>query len=468
MKHVTQLLIFGIILLFTWSPAFIQAQSPERFSYQAVMRDANDDLLRNTAVGIRIQILEESAFGSAVYVETQSANTNTNGLVSLVIGDGNVVQGDLANVDWANKNHFIKTEVDPTGGDNYSLSGTSELLSVPYALYAAAGGEPGPQGPQGPEGPQGPVGPEGPEGPQGLLPNGITGAIPYWTGSNWRVSSTTLYHQGNRIGLGTTSPDDGFHIHNNRFRFSHGGKIFRLENSDGGALVCGTVTANTFALLSNGTRRMQIRPNGDISFGAPIGPDTDIHLYHGTLPTSATVIDHGLRVQNEAANDNHWTLYTVNSSGNLQLYSKAGGTDVIGSFNNVTGSYSSTSNRAFKKNISSLGKEVVNKIMKLDPSQYSFKRDVNNQMTFGFIAEDVQDLFPELVEKVGEKEENLALNYAGFSVLAIKGIQLQQNTIDDLKSQVEKLEKVVAEREERFVALERKVQELEAMLMDQK
>ena len=143
MKHLTQLLIFGIILLFIGSPAFIQAQSPERFSYQAVIRDADDDLIRNAPVGIRIQILEESAFGNAVYVETQSVNTNSNGLVSFIIGDGNVVQGDLTNVDWANKNHFIKTEVDPTGGDNYALSGTSELLSVPYALYAASGGEPG-------------------------------------------------------------------------------------------------------------------------------------------------------------------------------------------------------------------------------------------------------------------------------------------------------------------------------------
>lgn len=462
MKHLTQLLLHSILLALILHSFGLEAQSPDRFSYQAVMRDANSDPLRNTTVGIRIQILEESAFGSAVYVETQSVNTNTNGLLSLIIGDGNVVQGDLANVDWANKNHFVKTEVDPTGGDNYSLSGSSELLSVPYAKYAATGGEPGPQGPQGPQGP------EGPEGPQGMLPNGITGAIPYWTGSLWRVSSTTLYHDGDKIGLGTTSPDDGFHIHNNRFRFSHGSKIFRLENSDGGALVCGTVTPNTFALLSNGTRRMQIRPNGDISFGAPIGPDTDMHLYHGTLPSSTTVIDHGLRIQNEAANDNHWTLYTVNSSGNLQLYSKAGGTDVIGSFNNMTGSYSSSSNRALKTNIASLGQSVIQKIMNLDPSRYSFKRDGNEQMTLGFIAEDVQEVFPELVEKVGEKEENLALNYAGFSVLAIKGIQIQQKAIDDLESQVQQLEQAVSEREERLVSLEQKVREFEAMLVDQK
>src|SRR6056297_31466 len=488
MKRLIHFLFFGILLIFFGSPAFIQAQSPERFSYQAVIRDADDDLISNAPVGIRIQVLEESAFGTAVYVETQSVNTNSNGLVSFIIGDGNTVQGALTNVDWENKIHFIKIEVDPEGGDNYSLSGTSELLSVPYALYAAAGGEPGPPGPEGPRGPQGPEGPQGqqgpegsrgPEGPQGqqgpegplgpqsLLPNGgIAGSVPFWNGQSWVVSSSGLNYDGNQIGIGTTNPQDGLHMDDTRFRFTHGSKEFRLQNSDAGSIAMGTISSSTLALVADGTRRIQIKPDGDISMGSPASADTDLHLYHGTLPSNASVIDHGVKLQNEANNDNYWVLYTVNSNGNLTLYSRAGGENLVGSFNDVTGSYSSTSNRALKTNISALGATTLQQVMELEPSRYSFKRDPNKQMTFGFIAEDIEEIFPELVEKVGEDGKNLALNYAGFSIVAIKAIQLQQETIEDLQNTIHTQEQQAADREERMQTLEQKVERLEAMLMD--
>ena len=99
-------------------------------------------------------------------------------MVSLEIGNGTVVSGNIADIDWSAGPYFFKTETDPTGGSNYTISGVSELLSVPYALYAqyAASGEPGPQGPQGPAGPQGVPGPQGAEGPMGPEgPQGETG-----------------------------------------------------------------------------------------------------------------------------------------------------------------------------------------------------------------------------------------------------------------------------------------------------
>lgn len=164
------------------------AQSPQKFSYQAVVRNNADALVTNTAVGMQISILQGSSSGSAVYVETQSPSTNANGLVSLEIGTGSVVSGTFNTIDWGNGPYFIKTETDPAGGTNYTVSGTSEFLSVPYALYSL-NGTPGPQGPAGPQGPQGPAGPQGstgaqgpqgPLGPQGALgaqgPQGATGA----------------------------------------------------------------------------------------------------------------------------------------------------------------------------------------------------------------------------------------------------------------------------------------------------
>ncbi|WP_320814141.1 hypothetical protein [Flavobacterium sp.] len=114
----------------------IFAQAPEKMSYQAVIRNSSDALVANQAVGMRISILQGSASGTAVYVETQTPTTNINGLVSLEIGTGTPVTGTFAGIDWAAGPYFIKTETDPTGSTTYTITGTSQLMSVPYALYA--------------------------------------------------------------------------------------------------------------------------------------------------------------------------------------------------------------------------------------------------------------------------------------------------------------------------------------------
>ena len=116
------------------------AQSPEKMSYQAVVRDATGQLITNSEVGVRISILQGSSSGSAVYIETQNPTANANGLVSLEIGEGTIVSGDFATIDWGSNSYYLKTETDPNGGFNYTIAGTSQLLSVPYALYAKSSG----------------------------------------------------------------------------------------------------------------------------------------------------------------------------------------------------------------------------------------------------------------------------------------------------------------------------------------
>lgn len=122
-----------ILLIIT---ALIFAQVPEKMSYQAVVRDASGVLLSNSAIGMQISILQGSATGTPVYVETQTPVTNDNGLVSIEIGDGTPITGTFAEIDWSSGIFFIKTETDPSGGTSYSISGTSQMLSVPYALFA--------------------------------------------------------------------------------------------------------------------------------------------------------------------------------------------------------------------------------------------------------------------------------------------------------------------------------------------
>ncbi len=162
--------------------ANVFAQAPAKMSYQAVIRNTSNTLVTTTTVGMRISIMQGSLNGTVVYVETQSPLTNANGLATIAIGNGTVVSGDFSAIDWSNGTYFIKTETDPNGGTSYDIAGTSQLMSVPYALYAKTSGSsiPGPQGATGPQGeigftgPTGPQGPGGARGPQG--PIGLTGA----------------------------------------------------------------------------------------------------------------------------------------------------------------------------------------------------------------------------------------------------------------------------------------------------
>jgi hypothetical protein len=133
----TSIKIFFLFSFF-FSLFSAQAQAPNRMSYQAVVRNATNALVTNQAVGVRVTIVSGSATGTEVYQETFSPNptTNINGLLTLEIGTGTPSIGTFAGITWGTNTFFVKTEIDPLGGTNYSIIGTSQLLSVPYALSA--------------------------------------------------------------------------------------------------------------------------------------------------------------------------------------------------------------------------------------------------------------------------------------------------------------------------------------------
>ena len=118
------------------------AQAPEKMSYQAVIRGADNALVTSQQVGMQISILQGSG-STAVYKERQTPTSNTNGLVSLEIGTGTVISGSFTAIDWSAGTYFIKTETDLTGGINYTITGTKQLLSVPFALYAKTSSDAG-------------------------------------------------------------------------------------------------------------------------------------------------------------------------------------------------------------------------------------------------------------------------------------------------------------------------------------
>jgi len=118
--------------------AGVLAQSPQKMSYQCVVRNASGQLVTNQAVGMKISILQGSETGTVVFEETYSPNpqTNANGLATVEIGSGTSITGTFTGIDWAAGPYFLRTETDPDGGTSYTIEGTSQLLSVPYALHA--------------------------------------------------------------------------------------------------------------------------------------------------------------------------------------------------------------------------------------------------------------------------------------------------------------------------------------------
>jgi len=139
MKKIFTLLIPVVLAILITTNGI--AQVPEKMSYQAVVRNASGQLVTDTKVGVRIRI-QKYIIGLPpsyhdVYIETHSYyKTNENGLLTLMIGDGETVTGTFADIDWSDGIYYIYTEIAPEGGSNYTIKGRSQLLSVPYALHA--------------------------------------------------------------------------------------------------------------------------------------------------------------------------------------------------------------------------------------------------------------------------------------------------------------------------------------------
>ena len=228
-----------------------QAQAPQKMSYQAVVRNAANTLIVNTAVGVKISVLQTTASGTVVYSERHTPTTNANGLATFEIGGGTVLSGTFNTINWANGPYFIKTETDPTGGTNYTISGTSQLASVPYALFAANGGTPGPQGIQGIPGTTGSQGLQGANGAQGI--QGVAGAtgLQGATGAQGLqgtqgVAGATGANGRNTLILTTTEPAGA--------NCATGGtkQQYGLDTSGNGALEPSEINASLTKYICNG------------------------------------------------------------------------------------------------------------------------------------------------------------------------------------------------------------------------
>nr|NQU90689.1 hypothetical protein [Bacteroidota bacterium] len=192
-KKITPLFIIGIFSILTF------AQPPQAFNYQAVVRDGAGDIISNQAVDIRISIHNETPGGAIVYQETFSGTTNQFGLITLNIGLGSPVIGTFGSIDWSADSKFIELEMYNSTGGGYVSLGTSELFSVPYALYS------------------------------GQSLDGY-----------WQLNNSNIYYNSGSVAIGTTYPIAKLHVDGG----SGAGIFCNSSNSSG---IVGTSWADNYA-----------------------------------------------------------------------------------------------------------------------------------------------------------------------------------------------------------------------------
>ncbi len=293
MKKIVTIIIAAVLLT---SAAYSQA--PAKMSYQSVVRNSAGTLLANSNVGIKISILQGSVSGTPVYVETHTKTSNANGLVSLEIGDGTFVSGSFPSINWAFGPYFIKTETDPTGGINYTISGTSQLLSVPYALYAETSGSSG-------------------SGQWNTDANGINynaGNVGIGTGSNY---ANKLFVMGETNGVGsnvaTFTSNDTWHSavalknNNTQYTFIVGGPF---DNE---------LLANNFGIYNGPSAKWALTINGatsNIGVGNltpyPQPAKSTIHVFSGDVNIEQV----GSGIIMKSPNGGCWRV-TVSDTGNF-------------------------------------------------------------------------------------------------------------------------------------------------------
>lgn len=146
---------------------FSAAQSPQSFHYQALVKATNGTVIANQIVSLRMSIVQDSLTGTAVYTETHTDSTNRFGMVNLLVGNGTVETGSFTDIDWGDGPYHLKVEFDPQGGTNYTLLSSTQLLSVPFALYAEKTGDT----------------------------------------TRWRKNNNNVYYQEGQVGIGTPDVD---------------------------------------------------------------------------------------------------------------------------------------------------------------------------------------------------------------------------------------------------------------------
>lgn len=521
------------------------AQGPQAFKYQAVARDGAGAPLTNQAVSFQISILQGSASGASVYSETHNVSTNGFGLVNLEIGNGSTVSGNFSTIAWGSNSYFLEVRLDETGGTSYQLMGTSQLLSVPYALYAETAGSGGGGGATvlndltdvNSSGastnqvltwngsswvPTTPVdnnttysagsgltlsgttfSNSAPDQTVTLTQGGattISGTYPNFTISStdnnttysagtgltlsgttfsgpWTIASGNVYRNSGNVGIGNSAPAYNLDITHNSTGTTDNVAIFldgegftdagtnafgfRSEFNGNGAAsnfgvfseMTGTAEATGanyggYFSLPSGTAESLMGVRSQIGDGATV---RNYAFYGHSAGTSATFNIGGIFIADGVSANDNYAIYAAGSNG-------GGGAAYAGYFDGdvtVTGTFSNPSDKKLKTNISDMP-SALNKLKTLKVKSYDYIQDKTLKLPkgtqFGFIAQDMELVYPELVNNQkqikmidgkdagAESVEYKAINYIGMVPILTKALQEQQELIEKLEKRIEELE----------------------------
>lgn len=289
------------------------AQAPQAFPYQAVAHDSVGNLIADQNISLRFSILDGSNAGPVVYQETQSVTTTSLGLFNLNIGQGTVVSGAFSNINWGSGAKYLQVEMDASGGTNYLLMGTSQLLSVPYAIYSNSAGSS--------------IG-------AGLADGTAEGNTPFWDGTSWVTSSSNIYNNGSNVGIGVVTPEFKLHVSDDA-SFNN----VRVGTGNGSSNVK-TNTAIGFEVLRNNTignyntagGYYSLSNNTSGNFNTAFG---DYTLFNNTTGNANTAVGNYSLFSNTGFNNT--------AVGNYSLFSNTtgGSNTAVGNYsmlNNTTGS----------------------------------------------------------------------------------------------------------------------------------
>ncbi len=461
------------------------SQTPNIFNYQAAVRDTNGEVLASTSIGVQIVIRQESATGTAMYTETHTVATNTNGVFSIAVGTGTTSDSFTA-IDWSTSTYYIEVGVDTIGGISYNPIGTQQLLSVPYALHSKTT-ELGDN-----------LGNHAATQDLNLATNNITGVGTATsntfisTAANATVNSTPLSGGEGIVMPGTTSDyvisvQDGNGRVQHKWNASHGTNETFIVGNEDAAFIDINATAG-----DNNSPWIEFKHADGVSAvaGDPIPWNTQLIINQGgevgineTSPDDKlhiTDAGNGTRVRLENTGNGWAGMVAKNAQremflgvqgafdvnpGEFHIYDNTAGArrmvidaagevgigrnnpsvklDVNGAVNCTGGTCSS--DIRWKKDITALP-NVIENIKQMRGVSYYWKTESFPYQNFttdkqiGLIAQEVEKVYPELIKTNDEGFKSM--DYMSLTAVLLEAVKAQQNQIDELKNKVDEIDQL--------------------------